>query len=245
MFPQAAGITPGRFFVAAILVAARHPLASMPAIMKAAPILLALFFSLPDSLPAQVKPATEAEKLNKLQGIARWSKAQQAYDAGLLLFQQSKGKEAIEKFTEALLLIDTFSEARLARGRTHYEMRNFESALADFTRVVAEKPEEANARYQRGRALWNLKKNDEALKEFDTAIQKQPRTYAYHESRAALLESTNRKEQALADHDMMVALEPLTPSNLERRGRLLRELGRNEEADDDERRGGQLRDAGF
>jgi len=60
-----------------------------------------------------------------------------------------------------------------------------------------------------------------------------------------LLESTNRKEQALADHDMMVALEPLTPSNLERRGRLLRELGRNEEADDDERRGGQLRDAGF
>ena len=213
--------------------------------MKAAPFLLALFFSLPAPVPAQEpKPAAEEEKLKKLSGIATWSKAQQAYNEGLKSFQQGKGDEAVAKFTAALSLLDKFTDARLARGRTYYEMDRFEPALVDFTRVVAERPEDANAHYQRGRALWNLKKQEEALKEFDIAIQKQPRTFAYHESRAMLLEA-KQQMKALADYDMMVALEPLTPSNLERRGNLLRELGRNEEADEDERQGGQLRDAGF
>jgi len=229
-----------------ILIAAYAQAAKIPAIMKAAPFLLALFVSLAAPLTAQdAKPTPEAEKLKKLAGIATWSKAQQAYDEGLKFFQQAKGDEAIAKFTEALSHIDKFTDARLARGRTYYEMHRYEPALEDYNRVVAERPEDANGHYQRGLALWNLKKRDEALKAFDTAIQKKPRTYAYHDSRAMLLESMKQQAKALADYDMMVALQPLTPSNLERRGRLLKELGRNEEAEEDERQGGQLRDAGF
>lgn len=187
----------------------------------------------------------DEEKLKKFGTILAWSKAKRAYDEGMKAFHQSKGDEAVAKFTEALSHVERYSDARFARGRTHYEMRKWDAALEDFTRFVAEQPERAEGRYHRGLALWNLKRPEEALVEIDLAIGKSPRSYMFRESRAELLNSLKQSERALADYDMMVALQPLYPSNLERRARHLRGMGRMEEAEEDERQANRLREAGF
>ena len=216
--------------------------------MKALLIALAFLFS-SGFLAAQTEgtppPATGDQKLTKFGSIITWSKARQAYDEGMKAFHQSKGDEAIAKFTEALSHIDRYTDARFARGRTYYEIRKWAAALEDFTRVVAEQPDEADGHYHRGLSLWNLKRPEEALKEFDIALLKSPRIYTFHESRAMLLASLKQPERALADYDMLVALQPLYPSNLERRARHLREMGRVKEAEEDERQANQLREAGF
>lgn len=216
--------------------------------MKVPLIFLAFLLQSPSlAAPTEGTPptATGNEKLTKFGNIITWSKARQAYDEGMKAFRQSKGDEAIAKFTEALSHIDRYTDARFARGRTHYEMRKWAEALEDFTRVVAEQPDEADGHYHLGLSLWNLKRPEEALKEFDIAILKGPRIYTFHESRASLLTSLKLPERALADYDMMVALQPLYPSNLERRARHLREMGRTKEAEEDERQANQLREAGF
>jgi tetratricopeptide (TPR) repeat protein len=190
-------------------------------------------------------PVVDDGKLKKFGSIITWGKAKQAYDEGMKAFHQSKGDEAVAKFTEALSHIDRYTDARFARGRTYYETRKWAAALEDFTRVVAEQPERADGHYHRGLALWNLKRPEDALKEFDIAIGQAPRSYQFRESRASLLTVLKQHERALADYDMMVGLQPLWPSNLERRARHLREMGRVGEAEEDERLADQLREAGF
>ena len=209
------------------------------------PLLLAILL-LP-GLHAQTPKAPDKKAIDpkKLDNIAKWSKANEAYKAGIEAFSKGKGDEAVAKFTEALAAVEGFTDARFARGRTYYEMKRAAPAVEDFTRVIAEKPETADAYYFRGLALWNLNKRTEALADFDTAVKKMPRNFAFREKRAILREQEKQFAAAREDLDVMVALDPLRPAVLEQRAKVHALMGEKELAEQDEQWAGQLRDAGL
>ncbi len=192
----------------------------------------------PDKKPPAADP-------KKLEDIAKFSKVNEAYQAGLQFFSKGKGDEAVAKFTEALALVDGFTEARFARARTYYEMKKSEPAVADFTRVIADKPDMADAYYFRALALWNLHKPTEALADFDKAISKEPRNSAYREKRALLREQEKQYAGARDDLDILVALDPLNAPALEQRARVHKLMGEKELAEQDETWAGKIRDAGL
>lgn len=208
------------------------------------PFLLILLVA---GLHAQTPKAPEKKpvELKKLEDITKWGKANEAYKAGVEAFSKGKGDVALDKFTEALTAIENFTDARFARGRTHYEMKHFSSAAEDFTRVIAEKAEMTDAIYYRGLALWNLDKKAEALTDFDTVVKKDTRNFAYREKRALLRQDLKQYAAAREDLDIMVALEPLSPATLEHRARVHALMGEKQLADQDEQWAAQLREAGF
>jgi len=206
-----------------------------------------LFVLLVAGLQAQAPKAPEKKpvELKKLEDITKWAKANEAYKAGLEAFSKGKGDEAVAKFTEALAVIENFTDARFARGRTHYEMKHFAPAVEDFTRVIAEKAEMTDAFYYRGLAFWNSNKKSEGLADFDTAVKKDARNFAYREKRALLRQDLKQYAAAREDLDIMVALEPLSPATLEHRARVHALMGEKQLADQDEQWAAQLREAGF
>lgn len=192
--------------------------------------------------PDKKPPAADQKGL---EDIAKFSKLNEAYQAGLQFFSKGKGDEAVAKFTEALALVDGFTDARFARGRTYYEMKRAEPAVADLTRVIADKPDMADAYYFRGLAQWNLHKPAEALADFDKAISKEPRNSAFREKRALLREQEKQYAGARDDLDIVVALNPLDAPALEQRARVHKLMGEKELAEQDEMWAGKIRDAGL
>ena len=210
--------------------------------MKAIFLLLPLLIKIASADPAELSSGPEKPKLGTM---AEWAKANAAYKDGLAAFSQSKGDEAIARFTEALAIRDGFTDARLGRARTYAEMKRHAAALEDYNRVIQEKPEAAEAYYYRAMTLWNLNRPAEAIKDLNIAIGKQPRTWQFHEKRALLYKQQKEFAKARADLDVMIAIEPLTPSTLEQRAEIHRLMGEAALAAADESWAKNLRDAGF
>lgn len=99
--------------------------------------------------------------------------------------------EAIEAFNEALRLNSNMDEGTIYnRGICYSQMKEYDLALADFTRCLELDPDWAWAFSERGRVYLQLKEYDKAIKDCTNAIKYKPnyfhgyliRAYAYQES---------------------------------------------------------------
>ena len=62
------------------------------------------------------------------------------------------------------------SEAHFLRGNAFYEIKEYRSAVGEFTEVVQLDPKSAEAYNNRGRAFLSLVKNERAVEDFDEAL---------------------------------------------------------------------------
>lgn len=122
--------------------------------------------------------------------------------------------DRIAWLTEELAQCDHGNEYRAVtfynRGRAHYELGNFETALPDFEMALGLDAEYSDAYYGRAYAYYNLGRYEEAIADFDKAIALDPSYVDGYAGRASAvcLSSEPRSQAALDDILTLVRMDP-------------------------------------
>ncbi len=99
----------------------------------------------------------------------------------------------------------------LDRGLTLLNQKDYNRAIADFTRAIQLDPNSAKAYACRAQA-WGAKHNrDHEIADLDQAILLEPKNILYRVSRAGTWSVQGRHDQAMADYDLTIQLEPNNP----------------------------------
>ncbi|MBI1930318.1 tetratricopeptide repeat protein [Candidatus Poribacteria bacterium] len=93
------------------------------------------------------------------------------FEEGIDLRQKGKWQEAIEQFSEALILSPSFIEARIERARAHIFLGKWDEAIADFSEVLLSNPQSVEA--LEGRASAYALKANEIAERYQQAGVKQ------------------------------------------------------------------------
>jgi tetratricopeptide (TPR) repeat protein len=109
-----------------------------------------------------------------------------------------------DKAAEAIQDAADFSR----RGAALAARREFEQALAAFTRACELAPENPDYLYQRGMVYWQLKQPDPAMTDFDQSLKVRPKDLRTLIARAELLLQRGDTALAAADLDAADALAP-------------------------------------
>ena len=92
---------------------------------------------------------------------------------------RKKPEEKLADINAALLAWPDFTLALIHRGNIHNEMRNFDLAIVDFTRVIDNSPQFPGALSGRGFALLAKGEIDKAFRDFNEAIRLAPTADAF------------------------------------------------------------------
>lgn len=98
-------------------------------------------------------------------------------------------------------------EVVLLRGMMQLQLKNYDQAIIDFTRVITLKPNDEIGYYERGRAYKDSGEYDAALDDLKQAVridEKDPNAYAI---RAIVNERLGNHPEALADYDRAIELK--------------------------------------
>jgi tetratricopeptide (TPR) repeat protein len=110
-----------------------------------------------------------------------------------------------------------YALARFHRGRIHFSLEGYASAVEEFSAALEINPDWTEARVQRGYALLAQEEHAEARKDFERALEQSPQEADAYTGRAITHLAAGNKAAATEDLNKALALDP---SNL--RGRLQR-----------------------
>ena len=113
-----------------------------------------------------------------------------------------------------------------ARGAVFLQQRDFEHAVADFTKATQMEPGNASAWYNRGAAHYALGQGDLAVADFTQALAIRPGDTLALAARAEIYLAKGAERQAQADFDAVVRLAPGNASLLLRRAAAYDRAGR-------------------
>ncbi len=99
----------------------------------------------------------------------------------------------------------------LDRGLTWLNQKEYNRAIADFTRAIQLDPNSAKAYVYRAEAWGARHHRDQELADLDEAIRLEPKNIQYRLSRATSWSAQGRHEQAMADYNVAIQLEPNNP----------------------------------
>jgi tetratricopeptide (TPR) repeat protein/serine/threonine protein kinase len=116
------------------------------------------------------------------------------------------------------------------RGIAHSNLRQYDNALADFSKAIKLKPDYAGAWNNRGNAYDALGQYDSALADYSKAIELKPDDAVTWTNRAVVYRSLRRYDKALADYSKAIELKPDYANAWNNRGALSWELGRYDQA---------------
>lgn len=104
------------------------------------------------------------------------------------------------------------------RGIAYYNKGMTDQAIADYTQVIALKPDFAPAYYDRAEVLLNTGDPDDAIDDYSKAIELRPRYAEAYADRGVALGKKGLIDQAIADETKAVAIQPLAEAYTERGG---------------------------
>ena len=99
----------------------------------------------------------------------------------------------------------------LDRGLTLFDQKEYNRAIADFTRAIQLDPHSAKAYAFRAQAWGARHHRDDEIADLDQAIRLEPKNIHYRLSRASSWSVQGRHEQAMADFETAIQLEPNNP----------------------------------
>ena len=100
------------------------------------------------------------------------------------------------------------AQCLLSRGCAWYHKREFDKAIAEYTRAIQLDPGRANGYSSRGRAWENKRQFDKALADYDQAIRLNPTDASFYENRGNAWAQKNDFEKAFADLNHAIQLNP-------------------------------------
>lgn len=139
-----------------------------------------------------------------------------AYNGRALAYRYKKeAAKALADFDQAIRL-KPFSMFFYNRGVTRYESGDTESAIADLTRALKEKPGAARARADclvtRARCYINQEKSGEALSDLNAAIKLDGKDSEAYRLRGIIHKVAHQYDKSLADYEKSIALDPKNAS---------------------------------
>ena len=129
---------------------------------------------------------------------------------GYAKFVLNKYASAIKDFNKAINLGTNNESIYLFRGCSNYELKNFQSAIDDFEKVLEINPNnnEEALFHHRGCAKYELGHFQDAIDDFDQAIQINPRDYAPFKYRGIAKYHLEEYKGAIKDFDQAIQINP-------------------------------------
>jgi len=118
-------------------------------------------------------------------------------------------REAVKDYSAAFLRKPGYVDAIFSRGLAYTSMGKFDSAVADFTVIIAKLDSlHVQAYYSRGIALNKMGLTDQALADYNTAIRIDPGYSEPYMNRGNIWFSRNQYDAAIADYNSVIRLNP-------------------------------------
>jgi len=109
-------------------------------------------------------------------------------------------------------------------------IRDFQSAIEQYSEAIALNPGHVGAYTNRGVAKDALGRFEDAIVDFSEAIRIDPKNYKAYNGRASSKADLDRNEEAIADFDTAIRIKPEYAKAYNNRGAAKAGLGRDEEA---------------
>lgn len=138
-------------------------------------------------------------------------------------------QHTVNHYTESLLAVPDNADALSQRARAYHQLRRYDDAIADYSRVTELQPDFPEAYANRITVFLEAGRADAALAECNELMRRFPEHNAYY-ARATALTELGQTEAALADLDRASTLEPKRTDVCWRRAEILEQLGRPEDA---------------
>lgn len=143
-----------------------------------------------------------------------------ATELGVALFTAGKLAEAEDTFRNALVLDAGYTDARFDLASVHAARGDFDDAVTEFQRVLAQKPDDTRTREHLGEALYlwadELAKNgqlDPALARYRGSLEFRTPDAEVHTKMALMLARLGKFSEAKAELDAALKLKPdFTPA---------------------------------
>jgi tetratricopeptide (TPR) repeat protein len=148
--------------------------------------------------------------------LQQWSEIQRRlphyvpawYNAGNLLDQQGRGKEAIPYFERALALQPQTVEALNGLGLALSHLGHQTQAIDRFRQAIDLRPEFVEARVNLGLTLAQLGRIEDAVAQYRTALQINSNSVAAHLNLGRLLASRGEHHAAMAHYEQALLIQP-------------------------------------
>ncbi len=163
--------------------------------------------------------------------LKTWSvTAESLYLEGLMLCDQEKYAEALEKFDQCLKQDPKNFQAWWQQGECLGKLRRYEEAITSYDHVIKIKPDSYHVWSQRGNTLDDLGRGGEAITSYDRAIEIKPDRYEAWYNRGLVLGKMWKYEEAITSYDRVIEIKPNDHEAWYYRGLNLAHLSRYKEA---------------
>ncbi len=175
--------------------------------------------------------AEEGEISQVVEEITSQADQQRLYRDAVVLHNDGKYEEALEKEKQLIQLNEKSSRYHYIMGATLYRMEKYEEAVIEKSKAVELEPGNASYHDSLSRTLYAMGKYEEAEKASRSAIELEPENASYHESLGAILLEMEKYEEAEKALRKAVELEPENASYYEDLGTTLLVREKYEEAE--------------
>ncbi|MFA5161559.1 MAG: tetratricopeptide repeat protein [Elusimicrobiales bacterium] len=123
---------------------------------------------------------------------------------------------ALADYSEAIRL--GYNEAYINRGIVYYNLRQYDSALSDFGRIIELQPLRAEGFFRRAGVCLALGRHEDAAADYSRALALDPNQPEAYTNRGAAYTALNRYAEALSDYNAVVRLSPGSAAAYANRG---------------------------
>ena len=149
---------------------------------------------------------------------------------GFLLSELNRHEEAINTYSQALILDPNDSEIHFAKGKALLELGCHDEALSSLNRATEINPSNSQAHSICGIILSRQGLVDQALLSYQAALNLEPQDFQTWSNQGTALHSINKPEEALAAYDKAISINPQYAEAWSNKGITLNDLKRHEEA---------------
>ncbi len=140
------------------------------------------------------------------------------YDLAIAAFDEALKDTSLSPTRQAPILCD--------RGVAKWKLKQYDAAIADFSKAVSLNADYAPAYNNRGNVYMDLNRTEEAYKDFDKAIALSPNFGPAYSNRANANQGLRRLDAAEKDFRKAMELMPSSSVPLNGRGKIASVLGR-------------------
>ncbi len=123
--------------------------------------------------------------------------------------------------------------ASLLQGEEFFNKKDYNGAIAEFTKIIQADPQFAQGYALRGAAYREKGAYDEAIADFNSAIRLDSRNAGVYSNRGLVYSELENYEQAIADFTQAIQLDPKYDKAYHNRGSAYRKLQKYEQATGD------------
>jgi tetratricopeptide (TPR) repeat protein len=130
------------------------------------------------------------------------------YNKGIAKAKSERYEEAIEDYTQAILIKPDYASAYNSRGGAKFDLGNYEGALEDYSQALQFKPDSDSYYYNCAAARRRLAQYWEAIKDYTQSLRLAPTKAQAYCYRGLVKSYLDRHEEAINDYLQALELDP-------------------------------------